>query len=93
MDKSREQFEAWWEKEWCGEAPIDGWASLRERDGYIDEDVNAQWGSWQASRAAIEVKLPTENELHQKVCSGCASESLEMVEQAIRAAGLKVKGE
>lgn len=58
MDKSREQFEAWWEKEWCGESPMDGWTSLRESDGYIDEDINAQWEAWQASRAALEIALP-----------------------------------
>ncbi|EOT1204575.1 hypothetical protein ACNKCH_000923 [Cronobacter sakazakii] len=88
MDKSREQFEAWWEKEWCGEAPIDGWASLRERDGYIDEDVNAQWEAWQASRAALEIGLPD-------VCAWNLCELLDKQEvvEAIRAAGLKVKGE
>lgn len=52
----RDQFEAWWEKEWCGEAPMDGWGSLRESDGYICEDINAQWEAWQASREALKAE-------------------------------------
>ncbi|WP_254893507.1 hypothetical protein [Enterobacter cloacae] len=81
--KTNEQFEAWWKSTYA--------------DVYDNSKVSAiitktvAWTAWQASRAAIEIKLPTENELHQKVCSGCASESLEMVEKAIRAAGIKVK--
>ncbi|ELY4393303.1 hypothetical protein SMZ41_003365 [Cronobacter sakazakii] len=88
MDKSREQFEKWMSDN--GKHPL----AIEKMDkNYILATTRTQWEAWQASRAAIEVKLPTENELHQKVCSGCASESLEMVEQAIRDAGLKVKGE
>lgn len=77
MDESRKQFEQVYEQ-------------LR-KDGQTINLWDVWSMAWTSSRAAIEIKLPTENELHQKVCSGCASDSLEMVEQAIRAAGIKVK--
>ncbi|MGM5532500.1 hypothetical protein ACP3UV_21945 [Mixta calida] len=104
MNKSREQFEAWWEKEWCGEAPMDGWASLRESDGYVDEDINAQWEAWRASRAAIELDVdwPEANDDYWKEGEeGAYARGHEdgkdkvslVVRKALSAAGLKVKGE
>lgn len=81
MDESRKAFESWF-KNYTG-CPHD-------QPG-IEHISDLYFMVWAASRQAIEIKLPTENELHQKVCSECASESLEMVEQAIRAAGIKVK--
>lgn len=86
MDESRKQFEEWMTD--MGKHPL----AIEKVDGnYILASARTQWEAWKASREAIEIKLPTENELHQKVCSECASESLEMVEQAVRAAGIKVK--
>lgn len=85
MNKSREQFLVWFSKEY------EEVNNSTELSAQVIKMIAS--AAWQASRAVIEIKLPTEKELHQKVCSGCASESLEMVEQAIRAAGLKVKGE
>lgn len=82
---SREQFEAWCINRLISVTRMtgcDSYQSFRTRD---------LWSAWQVSRATIEIKLPTENELHQKVCSQCASESLEMVEEAIRSSGIKVK--
>lgn len=81
MDESRKQFAEAFEE-------LTGW----ELEDYPNQDyADTCWEFWKKSREAVEIKLPTENELHQKVCSGCASDSLEMVEQAIRAAGIKVK--
>lgn len=80
MDESRKSFERWFPE------MVEGMPH-----GMVEVFDKMLFMAWQASRAAIEIKLPTENELHQKVCSGCASDSLEMVEQAIRAAGIKVK--
>ncbi|WP_163190330.1 hypothetical protein [Citrobacter youngae] len=79
---SREQFEAWFQQKY--QVTSDTMKVMQIK-------VELAWESWQASRAAVEIKLPTENELHQKVCSQCASESLEMVEEAIRSSGIKVK--
>jgi len=95
MNKSREQFEAWWEKEWCGESPMDGWTSLRESDGYIDEDINAQWEAWQASRAAIEIDtgyLLGDGDNDTEWTEGY-NDGIQRADRAIRAAGLKVKGD
>lgn len=97
MDESRKAFEQY-AADRLG-LPLEMISDARNGDRYMHafdsmsvmQPLNGWWTLWQASRAAIEIKLPTENELHQKVCSGCASESLEMVEQAIRAAGIKVK--
>lgn len=80
MDESRKAFEQWFPEMVEGMPP-----------SMVEVFDKMLFMAWEASRAAIEIKLPTENELHQKVCSGCASDSLEMVEQAIRAAGIKVK--
>lgn len=83
MDESRKQFLEF--------AKNNEFIVTIQNGEFLYPATRKAWGLWQASRAAIEIKLPTENELHQKVCSGCASDSLEMVEQAIRAAGIKVK--
>lgn len=89
MDESRKQFERFLREEHLYTDEELVWEG--DRNCYSIYAVHIAWKSWQASRAAIEIKLPTENELHQKVCSGCASESLEMVEQAILADGLRIK--
>lgn len=91
---SREQFETAWQKNNECE-PMDGWESLRCDDGYTDEIIDGQWWAWQASREAVEVGLP----------AACADDEYfndgvfqpmryeRDVERAIRAAGIKVKGE
>ena len=88
MDESRKQFEAEMLK--LGDC-VDMRRAKNGDEEYMAWDVRLAWRFWNLSRAAFEIKLPTENELHQKVCSECASESLEMVERAIRATGIKVK--
>lgn len=88
MDESRKQFEAEMAK--LGDC-VDMRRAKNGDEEYMAWDMRLAWRLWNLSRAAIKIKLPTENELHQTVCSGCASESLEMVEKAIRAAGIKVK--
>lgn len=83
MDESRKAYEEWFAKEY------EEVNNSTELSAKVIKMIALS--SWLASRATFEIKLPTENELHQKICSGCASESLEMVEQAILAAGIKVK--
>lgn len=85
MDESRKAFESWFNPRKIAMQKR-GISTIR-----IVRLHKKMLEAWNTSRAAIEIKLPSENELHQKVCSECASESLEMVEQAIRAAGIKVK--
>lgn len=78
---SREQFEAWAEE--AGALP---WGYLKKQrtqnDGYSVQIYNYMWSAWQASREAVVVEPPElfEDDRHA-------------VTDAIRAAGIKVKGE
>lgn len=88
MKSSREQFEEWWE-------------SYADKCVHPVEDVEyyAAKDAWQASRAAIEVELPKYHELTtQDTISARAEKStynfgIYDSADAIRAAGLKVKGD
>ncbi len=82
MDKSREQFEAWFPK------MVNGLP-----DGMIQAFDEMLFTAWQASRAAIEIELPTNDMLSSYVCGCCADHALEMAEQYLRAQGLRMKGE
>ena len=81
MKSSREQFEEWIP------AMIDG---LPENMASIFEDM--LFTAWQASRAAIEVELPDKVMVEGEFDNGhnCA---IDYCADAIRAAGLTVKGE
>lgn len=85
---SREQFETAWQKNNECE-PMDGWESLRCDDGYTDEIIDGQWWAWQASRGAVEVELPTAEGEE----GGITELIVDLCSEAIRAAGIKVKGE
>lgn len=84
---SREQFEAWAEE--AGALP---WGYLKKQrtqnGGYSVQIYNYMWEAWQASREAVDIKLP-------EVCAFNLCELLDkkQVIEAIRAAGIKVKGE
>lgn len=69
------------------------WSSDKSEFSADDELKQFAWKMWQASRAALVVELPTEHELRQSVCSECASNALEMVENHLRAAGITVRDE
>ncbi len=86
MDESRKQFEDW-VKFHLG----DDWSevSMHTANGganYKDSYVDLAWIAWKASRAAIEVELPT-----WFVSDAIAVYDRDDVEDAIRAAGIKVK--
>lgn len=84
MDQSRKQFEEW--------ASSTGHNTSRDARGlYVFSYTATAWVAWQASRAAIEIKLPTELQLKKYACSDCISVTLDEVENGIRAAGIKVK--
>ncbi|EOC3061159.1 hypothetical protein ACINJI_002803 [Cronobacter dublinensis] len=78
MDKSREQFEVVYEQ------------MKNDRFGTNEEWA---WKFWQASRAAVEIELPSELSLKKFACSDCIGAVLEAVENHVLAAGLKVQGE
>ncbi|NCH77976.1 hypothetical protein [Cronobacter sakazakii] len=103
MDKSREQFEAYFIQYHLNDNPEMVELFLkRDGEGYKlpcpnDEwrmwqasraAMEDEWRIWQASRAAVEIELPD-------VCAWNLCELLDKkyVVKAIRAAGLKVKGE
>ncbi|WP_038887903.1 hypothetical protein [Cronobacter dublinensis] len=99
MDKSREQFQSWWE-EWFGEAPLTPWNELWCGDGYSAEDIDHMWEAWQASRAAVEIELPKGVTTREALDAGYMGDyaagmddGIEGCANAIRAAGFKVKGE
>lgn len=53
--KCRKQFESWWES-FNKTSPREPWSALYspEHNYYVDEDIDAQYDAWKASREAIE---------------------------------------
>lgn len=88
MDESRKQFEAEMEK--LGDC-VDMRRAKNGDEEYMAWDVALAWRFWNLSRAAIEIKLPTELQLKKYACSDCISVTLDEVENSILAAGIKVK--
>ncbi|EPB6469345.1 hypothetical protein ACQUW4_004029 [Cronobacter dublinensis] len=85
MDKSREQFLEWFSKEY------EEVNNSTELSAQVIKMIAVS--AWQASRAAVEVELPSELSLKKFACSDCIGAVLEAVENHVLAAGLKVKGE
>ena len=93
MDKQREEFEEKLSHDYGDDA------LLKNSDGdYVDWLTADLWDYWQASRAAIVVELPdTKNDRAR----GCSSDDIaygfnqgiDSCKDAIRAAGLSIKGE
>lgn len=85
---SREQFEAWAEE--SGALP---WGYLKKQrtqnGGYSVQIYNYMWSAWQASREAVAVELPTAEGEE----GGITELIVDLCSEAIRAAGIKVKGE
>ncbi|HHZ5653275.1 TPA: hypothetical protein ACWKQF_004295 [Escherichia coli] len=86
MDKSRKQFEEWFEN----------YTGCDPKNKVYANMVEMYWQAWQASRAAIEIELqkpkkdPLPGDYHIGYDSGAESQYESDVE-AIRAAGIKVK--
>ncbi|ENA1747538.1 hypothetical protein ACSN7A_003191 [Yersinia ruckeri] len=81
ITKSREEFEKWAEE--AGALP---WGYLKKQrtpsGGYSVQVYQYMWTAWKASRESVDIKLPElfEDDLHA-------------VTDAIRAAGIRIKGE
>ncbi|ELY4815089.1 hypothetical protein SM100_003915 [Cronobacter sakazakii] len=82
MDKSREQFEAWFPK------MVNGLP-----DGMIQVFDEMLFTAWQASRAEVEVEIPEVEKWRSPEAVRAQRAMLVLVKQAISGAGLKVKGE
>ena len=81
MKSSREQFEEWW-------------ATYVDKCSHLVEDVEyyAAKDAWQASRAAIEIELPDKVMVEVEFDIG-HNWAIDYCADAIRAAGITVKGE
>ena len=88
MKSSREQFEEWFD-EYTFSAP-GRCKNLRSGIGYRNIACQEQWEAWQASRAAIEIKLPR-TKYYGDHWSGDWALDPELVVDSIDEAGLKVK--
>jgi len=85
QEESRKQFEAWFHSRYdqISMPPV-------ERSMLFTN----QWASWQASRATIEIELPSKQPCSQyEHYMPQFTMDADMVENAIRAAGLTVKGD
>ncbi|EJC1153967.1 hypothetical protein MYA08_001871 [Cronobacter sakazakii] len=90
MDKSREQFEAAIKQKY---GDLIDQRVCKNGDGeYMAWDMQVAWWAWQASRAAVEIELDDKVMVEDEFDKGhnCA---IDYCAEAIRAAGLKVKGE
>lgn len=88
MDESRnnmrEEFESWLAPSWSRDTYLEDEGEVE----YVDDWVQGAWVGWLASRAVIEIELP--EWFSPNDCGDRAMWS-DAVEQAIRAAGIKVK--
>lgn len=104
MDESRKAFEQY-SADMLG-LPLEIISDARDGDRYrhsfdranIMQPLNGWWILWQASRAAIEIELPDELTIEDcidKDIDVCRATQFNLgvgkLEQAIRAAGIKVK--
>lgn len=98
MMTSREQFEKWIKEEtgfdlWRTEYPMTEWDDQQ----YKCHQTNLAWMTWQASRSAIEIELPTTIEVHPfghsaaKMFCELHKNTVAECAKSILAAGLKVK--
>lgn len=99
MDKSREQFQKWWE-DFYETSPREPWSLIYspEHDYYVDSDIDGQYDAWKASRDVIEIELPdgltTREALHAGyTCDYAAGmdKGIEDCGKAVQSQGLKVK--
>lgn len=84
MDESRKQFEAWLRAQ-----PHVLNVGVEQDGTYTLHEDRMAWEAWQASREAVEVELPTAEGEE----GGITELIVDLCSDAIRAAGIKVKGE
>ncbi|ALX77779.1 hypothetical protein EHI88_12185 [Cronobacter malonaticus] len=96
MDKSREQFEAWFRR-FGSEDECTNMLQLNSYGtNYLHPHADLAWIAWQASRAAVEIDVPDASgywngSQGQEVLNH--RQLIADICDSIRAAGLKVKGE
>ncbi|MFU2146397.1 hypothetical protein ACM55O_08785 [Hafnia paralvei] len=96
MMTSREQFEAWVSGQYPWEPMEDILLKVGpEKERYYLKLIQSSWEAWQASREAVEVQLPDRRDYEETLSDHELgfNIALELCAEAIRAAGIKVKGE
>lgn len=89
---SREQFETWWKTQ----RAVCQFAREGSKNGaYHSKPCQSAWEAWQASREAVDVQLPDRRDYEETLSDHELgfNIALELCAEAIRAAGIKVKGE
>lgn len=95
MKSSREQFEEWYKKSmmvrvaWYGEENIKSDLVCEDDGTYTRVSVRDKWDAWQASRAEIEIEMPTV--IWDMSEDGSQHYDRDEVIDAIQSAGIKVK--
>ena len=91
MKSSREQFEEWYSKaSGLCDMDLESEFNVDDNGEYIYSGARDAWEAWQASRAAIEIKLPR-TKYYGDHWSGDWALDPELVVDSIDEAGLKVK--
>lgn len=93
---SREQFEAWVGGQYPCEPMEDILLKVGpEKERYHLKLIQRSWEAWQASREAVEIKLPNHRDYEETLSDHELgfNTALEQCAEAIRAAGIKVNGE
>lgn len=90
MDESRKAFESWIANTTNSDLHRGIMLDRRESGAYSHLATQNKWEAWQASRAAIEIKLDDKVMVEDEFDKGhnCA---IDYCAKAIRAAGIKVK--
>ncbi|NCH03878.1 hypothetical protein EHJ06_21385 [Cronobacter malonaticus] len=88
MDKSRKQFEAWV----MSQPAANRLDVMKSGEKYSSYEIQRQWGAWQASRAVVEIEIQEAEKWRSPEAVRAQRAMLVLVKQAIRAAGIKVKG-
>lgn len=92
MNKSREQFEAWFRR-FGSEDECTNMLQLNSYGtNYLHPHADLAWIAWQASRAAIEIELPPVMRIEEPAISFCAYGRAGVL-SAIYEHGLNVKGD
>lgn len=82
MEESRTQFEAWFSNDGKYPEAVD-----KSGGDYLLASACAAWEAWQASRAAVEIELPSDD----RFCDDEAVSAVNNCANIVRAAGIKVK--
>lgn len=83
MEQMRSEFE-----DWAKRNLID--TRKKYADSYMDIRTHFAWEAWQASRAAVEIKLPMPAYSRPEI-QAVAEYRVMLCKNALRAAGLRVK--